>query len=404
MIEKIINGEAHTRDSIVETHKGLVHRECHKLKSYAKRVGQDYEDIVSIGFIGLLNAFDKFDGDKFDVRFSTYAVPMIWGEIQRALRDSGTGIRYSRNVKELGWKIRKNELEDKSVPEIAQFFETKEEHVVHALNFLKYGVPGSLDEPIKQSEGESSVADLIGRADDTTAILVEDFVSRLDERDKIVVQMLLDGSTQSAIGKELGVSQAQASRLVKKVGHEYLNYSHGTTKQRKNDWKKSDKSEEGGREVDRKQPEPTEEAVSSMKAQGMTYAAIAKEFGISAPTLATRRQNWELERVRAMHQEGKSPEGVRPPDDIKKGEVVDPSPAPSSATAHEAEIKELKEVVTRKENIIQDLQNAIDQLKAERDELAKQNTPVVRGQDDRKLLVILLERETARLKNLVEVG
>lgn len=119
MLKKVINGESHTRDSIVVDHEGVVHSVCRKFTPWAGSVGQDYEDIVSIGFMGLIKAFDYFDGEKFPVRFSTYAVPMIRGEVRRVLRDSGTRVHYSRGIKELAFSIRKEELEELSVDAIA---------------------------------------------------------------------------------------------------------------------------------------------------------------------------------------------------------------------------------------------------------------------------------------------
>src|SRR6185312_4697792 len=103
-ITKIINGEEHTQETVVKAHKGLVHMECNKVRYVAASVGMDYEDLYSIGSIGLLKAFENFN-PEYGVRFSTYAVPLIWGELQRSIRDSNPGLYYSRPVKELGWKI-----------------------------------------------------------------------------------------------------------------------------------------------------------------------------------------------------------------------------------------------------------------------------------------------------------
>ncbi|QTD42519.1 hypothetical protein [Sporosarcina sp. Te-1] len=163
------------------------------------------------------------------------------------------------------------------------------------------------------------------------------------------------------------------------------------------------------KKVDKKKTiEITEAAVNKMKADGMTYAAIAKEFGISAPTLATRRQNWELERVRANRQASKDmdkPHGdhrvtVKPVD-----EVLDASTIPYT---YETEIAELKEAISQKDVIIKEQQCTIEQLTAERDKLADRSETSSGWQeeikDERKLLAILLERETLRIKNLLEVG
>lgn len=172
VIEKLINGVLLTKETVIEVHKGLVHRECNKLRSYAKNQGFDYEDIVSLGFIGLLKAFERFDSKTYDVRFSTYASPMIWGEVQRALRNSNTGVYYGRPQKELAWQIRRLELDSKPIEDIAFQLEISPEKVTHALNYLHYSFPASLDKPLQLNDGEAIISDLIGSPDDLTEIYV----------------------------------------------------------------------------------------------------------------------------------------------------------------------------------------------------------------------------------------
>ena len=158
-----------------------------------------------------------------------------------------------------------------------------------------------------------------------------------------------------------------------------------------------------------KTPEITEEAVNAMRDKGMTYAAIAKEFGVSAPALANRRQNWELERVRAQHHERKS---VKKP--LEQESVAGVVTAESSAvpSALEDEIEELKEVVISKDAIIRNQTQTIKLLKTKLSDcvsdLVKEYEPIEEDRyeaikDDHKLLAILLERETMRIKKLVEV-
>lgn len=154
--------------------------------------------------------------------------------------------------------------------------------------------------------------------------------------------------------------------------------------------------------------EITEKVVEEMKASGMTYAAIAKHFGISPQTLSTRRQNWELERVRAQRQGGKSLDKPQKPKSVTAVTKAESSAALSGTSAIENEVRVLKEALIRKMDIIQEQQITIDQLKAECDELAKCSGTSDDWQkeimDERKLLAVLLERETARIKNLVEIG
>lgn len=146
-----------------------------------------------------------------------------------------------------------------------------------------------------------------------------------------------------------------------------------------------------------KTPEITEAAVNAMRDKGMTYAAIAKEFGVSAPTITNRRQNWELERVRKQHQEGKPIVKSSRSEGVPDVDTAEISAVPSKVDALEGEIEELKEAVLRKNEIIQRQSQTITNMESE---LIKRDS--IKG--DRELLAILLEREAARIKNLLEVG
>lgn len=286
-IEKLINGEVHTQDTVVVAHELLVHKVCQRMKMYASKVGQEYEDIVSVGFIGLIKAFNNFDPEKYDVRFSTYAMPMIQGEIQRALRDSSTGVKYSRGIKEIALRIREDELTEESHEYIADKLSVSKNKVYHAMEFIHNGNTSSID--IEIGDGETTITDVVGKEEDYTDIFVEDFLNTLNEIDKTIVNGLLEGRTQQEIGVMAGFSQVHVSRLIKNIRKKYLDHVNGEETTRKKQVMKV---------TVKGKPEITEEAVKRMKAEGMTYAAIAAHFGVSAPTLANRRQNWELQKTR----------------------------------------------------------------------------------------------------------
>lgn len=400
-IEKVINGEVHTRDSIVERHKGLVHRESHKLKGFAKRVGQDYEDIVSVGFIGLIDAFDKFDGETHDVKFATYAVPLIWGNIQNYLRTCSTGLHYSTNIKQLGWTIRKGELEHLPIDEIAEKVEAKRSRVIHALEFLEYGIPTRLDQPIIQAEGEMNIADVIGEPDDTTGLFVEEFLDFLNDRERKVAICLVEGKTQREIAQEIGVTRSLIWIIKEKIAKKYLTFSVTPNREMNSDAKLM--NEKGGAEnlFNEKNIELTEEAVDRMKKIGMTYAAIAEHFGISAPTLANRRQNWELERTRAKQKVARNQrKPINTKSESKPEKPSAASLAPPVAVDRD-EVQILKEAILRKDDVIQQQRSTIGQLEAERDKLLEQKNITQRLQTElqgeRKLLSLLLERESDRM-------
>lgn len=157
----------------------------------------------------------------------------------------------------------------------------------------------------------------------------------------------------------------------------------------------------------KKVPEIREEAVNAMRAKGMTFAEIAEEFGVSAPTIANRRQNWELERVRTGKKESTDPMKVKPNENVNAVKL-DEIPADLSISSnYEAQINELKMILLEKDEFINKQWNTIDKLTIERDKLAKQNEFSINWQDEirdeRKLLAVLLEREAAKMRTLLEV-
>lgn len=190
-----------------------------------------------------------------------------------------------------------------------------------------------------------------------------------------------------------------AAKRTREIGQELLTSINERTEAEEN----AEVVKEVKKVAKKKTAELSEEAVNEMKASGMTYAAIAKEFGISAPRLATLRQNWELERVRAQRERGKvldkSSKSERVADNLS---VPESSAVPSLSTPYETEIEKLKDTVRLKDTIIQEQQCTIDQLKADRGEPSGNWQKEIK--DERKLLAVLLERETARIKSLVEVG
>ena len=185
----------------------------------------DMNDLFQIGCIGLLKSVDKFDL-SFDVRFSTYAVPMIIGEIQRFLRDDGT-VKVSRSIKEQGNKIRraKEELSKvygrvPTVTEIAEHLEMTFEEVVFAQEASKQ--PASIHETVYENDGDPiTLLDQIADNNETKwfdKIALKDAIEELEEREKLIVYLrYFKDQTQSEVAERLGISQVQVSRLEKKI-------------------------------------------------------------------------------------------------------------------------------------------------------------------------------------------
>jgi len=187
--------------------------------------GYEPEDLFQIGCIGLLKSVDKFDL-SYDVKFSTYAVPMIIGEIQRFLRDDGT-LKVSRSLKEMANKVRKKKDELSkvlnrlpTVKEVAEELGVTPEDVVFAQEANK--PPASIHETVFENDGDPiTLMDQI--ADESQErwfdkLALHEAIDGLSERERLIVYLrYYRDQTQSEVAARLGISQVQVSRLEKKI-------------------------------------------------------------------------------------------------------------------------------------------------------------------------------------------
>ena len=186
---------------------------------------ENLDDLFQVGCIGLIKAVDNFNLD-LDVKFSTYAVPMIIGEVRRYLRDNNT-IRVSRSVRDLAYralqareKLSKSMASEPTIAQIAAELGEKEESITHAIEAIVE--PVSLYEPVYNDGGDSIyIMDQIsdaGASDEAWLenIALKEAMKRLNEREKKIIHMrFFNGKTQMEIADEIGISQAQVSRLEK---------------------------------------------------------------------------------------------------------------------------------------------------------------------------------------------
>lgn len=215
------NGDFAARDKLVQHNIRLV---WSVVQRFLNR-GYEAEDLFQIGCIGLLKAVDKFDL-SYDVKFSTYAVPMIIGEIQRFLRDDGM-VKVSRSLKELANKARKtrDQLSKKlnrfpTIQEIANEIGVEPEEIVFAQEANRS--PSSIYECVYENEGDPiTLMDMI--SDDSESlwfdkIALKEVIDRLSKREQLIVYLrYFKDQTQSEVAKRLGISQVQVSRLEKKI-------------------------------------------------------------------------------------------------------------------------------------------------------------------------------------------
>lgn len=220
LLQKTQNGDKKAREQLINGNLRLV---LSVIQRFTNR-GENLDDLFQVGCIGLIKAIDHFDLSHA-VRFSTYAVPMILGEIRRYLRDNNS-VRVSRSLKDIAYKAMQvkerltNETQrDPTVEEIAKELELPKHEIVLALEAIVD--PVSLNEPIYSDGGDTIyVMDQVSdRSDDRgwlEEIALKEAISRLAPREKKILSLrFFGGKTQVEVANEIGISQAQVSRLEK---------------------------------------------------------------------------------------------------------------------------------------------------------------------------------------------
>ena len=214
-------GNPKTLEKMIKLNNGLIW-------SIAKRFtgrGYELEDLYQIGCIGMIKSIKKFDF-KFGVKFSTYAVPYILGEIKKFLRDDGL-IKVSRSIKELGIKIKEIEKEyilkkgeSISIKKLSEILKVPEVDIVSAIEASKQ--IESINEEIYEDGKSTKLDKIVSNRDEQgkiiDKIIVNEMVNSLKERDKkIIVLRFYKEKTQMQVAKILGISQVQVSRIEKRI-------------------------------------------------------------------------------------------------------------------------------------------------------------------------------------------
>lgn len=220
LIIKAQQGDKEAKDQLYEANIGLVYMVMERFKNSA----YEYEDLFQVGSIGLIKAIDKFDFN-YNVRFSTYAVPMIIGEIKKFLRDDGI-VKVQRGMKEIFSKVRwaqeklRGELgQEPNINQIAQLLNINNEDIVLAVEACQ--TPAYIHDVIPGEEKEHlALIDKLGKDDSSIKMLeklaLREALAKLDDREReVVLRRFFKDETQTAIAGDLGVSQVQISRIEK---------------------------------------------------------------------------------------------------------------------------------------------------------------------------------------------
>lgn len=228
-------GDKSARNRLVEENTGLVHS---VVKRFVGR-GYDREDLFQIGCIGLIKAIDHFNLE-YQVQFSTYAVPLIMGEIRRFLRDDGM-VKVSRSTRELGWKLKRQAIlweqrtgQEATLGELAAALEVEPEDAVVALEAVRS--VDSLDRPLDAGDGKPGLLlDLLAEQTQQETdpekekvldrMMLNSAMGLLSERDQQLIRCrYFRDMTQTQTARVLGISQVQVCRLEKKILRQLRSY------------------------------------------------------------------------------------------------------------------------------------------------------------------------------------
>lgn len=230
LFARILKGDKEARELYIKGNLRLVLSVIQRFSGSSENV----DDLFQIGCIGLIKAIDNFDVTQ-NVKFSTYAVPMILGEVRRYLRDNNS-IRVSRSLRDTAYKaiyakekLMKKNLKEPTIMEIADEVGISKEEIVYALDAIQS--PVSLYEPIYTDGGDplyvmDQISDKKNREENWVEQLsLSEAMKRLPERERHIIDMrFFEGKTQTEVAEEVGISQAQVSRLEKNALKSMRNY------------------------------------------------------------------------------------------------------------------------------------------------------------------------------------
>ncbi|MCD8047317.1 MAG: RNA polymerase sporulation sigma factor SigG [Clostridiales bacterium] len=222
LLRRVKRGDQQARQEMIEGNLRLV---LSVIQRFAGRE-ENMDDLFQVGCIGLVKAVDRFDCDQFEVKFSTYGVPLILGEVRRFLRDS-SALRVSRSMRDMAYRVLQTREEftrehqrEPSLDEIAKILELKLEDVVFVMDAISD--PVSLYEPIYSDGGDTvCVMDQVKDEKNNDEhwlehLALRDAMERLPERERHILELrFYQGKTQMEVSAEVGTSQAQVSRLEK---------------------------------------------------------------------------------------------------------------------------------------------------------------------------------------------
>ncbi|WP_156141414.1 sigma-70 family RNA polymerase sigma factor [Bacillus badius] len=265
-------------EDVWEKYHKFLYKLSHKFVKRAYRHGLELDDLMTVAKEGMIKAFERFDS-KAGVKFITFLGVWVEGLIKRLIRDEGYEMKISRSVKEIITKINTQQLQDYDSKEIAEKIEYPVNDVETALEFIDMNLT-HLDADVQGKDGSaSSVSEIVGKKQDMSGLIVEEFLSFLPEKLRLIMQLRLEDKTQNEIGKILGVSQVQVSRLQRSISKYWDAYERGEKQVRKLEM-------------------TVDEFVKLKHIENKSYVAIGKIKGVSDVTV----HKWAKKNEQAIQQ------------------------------------------------------------------------------------------------------
>jgi RNA polymerase sigma factor (sigma-70 family) len=400
---KNIDGEWLTTETLVERHGKLVHHALKKLTKTLNYHGIEYEDAHSIGMIGLIKAYQNFNPD-YGWRFATYAVPMIRGEVRRFMREFNPGVKFPRSVKELASKIKQHALENETVQVIAETLNVSLEKVKDAMDYIQNEKPRFLSDVVYDNgkNEEITLEEQISNEEDFSSIFVQEFMNILSERERKIVRMLMEGYTQKQIGKAIGVTQVQVSRMLQKIRDKYIEFQQEEVLDKQ-------KEERGETQM----AKITKEAYETLKQEGKTDKEIAEHFGVKQPSLTYHKTKWAAEEARQKALENKEKKvftnsedelnklkqqlqmSQKEKEELKMFMETELKVAKQEIESLQKRVAELEQEVQEKESLhaaCEDVENELEQYKGALTEAERENERLEQqNQKLKKLLFLAIE-------------
>lgn len=299
------------KDEVIPRNFKLVHSVCQRFAKTAAYLGMSYEDIYSEGCIGLVKAFNKYDPSKFDgkvTKFSTYAVPIIQGEILRYLRDYSGQLKVSRQIKDLARKIKLSNMVQEPPGVIAKSLGCEIPIIKTALEYLDVSIL-SADQPIQFKDNENaSLHDIIPKNQDFSSVHVKEFIEALPISQRKIVELRIAGKSQAEIGEALGISQVSASRTLAKVKEKLVVYMNGESIASDINVREVAEMKEG------EKLEFTKETYLELKKKGLLDSEIIRKCQITEGKFYYHKKKWESEAATK-----KAPEKPKAKEEPQKG-------------------------------------------------------------------------------------